>query len=457
MKLTVIGGAGVRSPLLMPALARRQGAIDLRQVVLVDRDEAKLEVMGPLCRYSAQRAGGEFEVAWTADARDALPGSSAVITTIRPGAEAGRVADERIALEHGVLAQETTGAGGFAMALRTIPAVTEIARQMQELCPDAWLLNFTNPAGLVVQALVTSFPDLKIVGICDTPTSMRRQVAAAFGRTAPEISVRFFGLNHLSWMAEATVDGENLVPRLLEDPALTSRLPELALFDRPLLQMLGMLPNEYLYFYYYRDRATANIGAAAETRGRQVQRLSGKLLRDLREIDPARRPEAAWDRYMRYLDSRHGTYLAMESGRDTERDAPPEKEEQGDEGEGYGGVAIDILATAAGGESELVVNVPNQGAIPGMSADDVVEVACRCDSAGLHPLALDTVPEDELLLMQAVKRYERLTVEAVATHSRERAVEALMVHPLVGSYTAAQSLVDAYLAEHRQDVGDWEG
>lgn len=456
MKLTVIGGAGVRSPLLMPALARRQDAIDLRQVVLVDRDEAKLEVMGPLCRHAARQAGGTFDLTWTTVIDEALPGTGAVITTIRPGAEKGRVADERIALEHGVLGQETTGAGGFAMALRTIPAVVEIARQMERHCPDAPLLNFTNPAGLVVQALIAQFPRLLIVGICDTPTSMRRQVAGAFQRTAADVPVRFFGLNHLSWMSEALVDGTNVVPRILQDPALRAQLPELGLFDLELLQLLGMLPNEYLYFYYYRERALANIRAAAETRGQQVQRLSGQLVHDLTEIDPASQPERAWARYQNYLNERRGTYLAMESGNDSvETGGEEAATDHTGEGEGYGGVALDILTAATGHPSELVVNVPNQGAIPGMRDDDVVEVACRCDDRGIQPVPLDAIPEDQLLLMQSVKRYERLTVEAVATRSCERAVEALLVHPLIGSYALARGLVQAYLEEHRSYVGEW--
>jgi 6-phospho-beta-glucosidase len=456
MKLTVIGGAGVRSPLLMPALARRQQSIDLRQVVLVDGDEAKLNVMGPLCRHAARRAGATFDVTWTTEIGEALPGTGAVITTIRPGTEGGRVADERIALEHGVLGQETTGAGGFAMALRTIPAVVEIARQMERHCPTAPLLNFTNPAGLVVQALIAQFPQLQIVGICDTPTSMRRQVAAAFNRTTEEVPVRFFGLNHLSWMSEALVDGTNVVPRIVQDPALRAHLPELALFDVEFLQLLGMLPNEYLYFYYYRERALANIRAATETRGQQVQRLSAQLVGDLADIDPAAQPERAWDRYQQYQNERRGTYLAMESGSETTEDSSEHFEtDQGDAGEGYGGVALDILTAATGHPSELVVNVPNDGAIAGMRDDDVVEVACRCDDQGIRPIRLDAIPEDQLLLMQAVKRYERLTVEAVATRSRERAVQALLVHPLIGSYSLARGLVTAYLEEHRAYVGEW--
>ena len=456
MKLTVIGGAGVRTPLLMSALARRQSAIDLREVMLVDLDEQKLALMGPLCRYVAEKAGGQFHLTWTTDAREALTGAGAVITTIRAGSEQARVLDERIALSHGVLGQETTGAAGFAMALRSIPAVAAYARQMQELCPDAWLLNFTNPAGLVVQGLTTHFPDLKIVGICDTPIGLQREVAAAFGRSPGEVPIRFFGLNHLSWMAEARVEGENVVPRLIGDEQLLGRVHHLSLFEPRLLRLVGMLPNEYLYYYYYRERAVANIQAAEETRGEQVRRLSSELLRDLVDIDPAAHPERAWERYHRYLGNRHGTYMATETGGDLQ---PELQQDQGappvEDGEGYAGVALDILTAAGGHGSTLVANVPNRGAVEGMRADDVVEVVCRCDADGLRPLPAGEVPENALLLMQQVKRYERLTVEALHTRSRQLAIEALMAHPLVGSYSIARSLVSAFLDTHRDLLGEW--
>jgi 6-phospho-beta-glucosidase len=440
----------------MPAFARRQRELDLEDVVLVDQDEARLSMMGPLCRYVAERNDAEFDLRWTSDAREGLEGAGAVITTIRVGGEQGRVLDETIALERGVLGQETTGPGGFAMALRTIPAVARYAEMMQSICPDAWLLNFTNPAGLVAQALTLRFPEMKIVGICDTPSGMHRRVAAAFGLPATEVPVRFFGLNHLSWMAEAMVDGENVVPRVIADPALARQVPELALFDGDLLRLLGMLPNEYLYFYYYREQALAHIQTAGETRGEQVRRLSASLLHDLRESDPAANPERAWRRYRSYLNNRHGTYMATETASAgmlaEEADEPAE---DGDEGEGYAGVALDILTATSGEPRNLVVNVPNRGAIPGMQHDDVVEVACRVDADGIWPIPIPPVHEDELLLMRQVKRYERLTVEAVSTHSRECAVRALMSHPLVGSYSLAGSLVDAYLSAHAEHVGQW--
>lgn len=456
MKLTVVGGAGVRSPLLMPALARRQDQLGLTDVVLMDADARKLELMGPLCSHAARLAGATFRLGWSTDARETLSGANAVITTLRVGGEDARVLDERIALDAGVLGQETTGPGGFAMSLRTIPAVTHYAELMREICPEAWLLNFTNPAGLVAQAISTRFPGLKVVGICDTPTGMRRRVAAAFHRPASEVPVTFFGLNHLSWMSEALVDGENVVPQVVTDLAFRRRVADLALFEPDLLRLVGMVPNEYLYFYYYREQAVQHIRDAGETRGEQVRRLSGDLLGDLQRIDPVAHPDRAWDRYHSYLASRHGTYMATETaGEGMHGDEDQDEPEREQEGEGYAGVALDILSSAQGERRDVVANVPNRGAIPGMQDDDVVEVACSCDESGLHPLPVAPVPEDQFLLMRQVKRYERLTVEAVYTRSRECAVQALMGHPLVGSYSLARHLVGEYLSAHRQYVGEW--
>jgi 6-phospho-beta-glucosidase len=376
---------------------------------------------------------------------------------VRAGGEAARATDERIALNHGVLGQETTGAGGFAMALRSIPAVAAYAERMIRVCPDAWLLNFTNPAGLVVQALTSRYPHLKIAGICDTPTTLRRDVAAAFGRRSDDVDVRVYGLNHLSWMPQAIVDGEDLVGRLLADDRRLHSIRELALFETSLLRLLGMLPNEYLYYYYYRDRAVANIRAAGETRGEQVLRLSAGLIERLAALGTAERPLQALAVYRRYLARRHGTYMAVESGHPAdESGAVAGPAENGDEGEGYAGVALDILEAARRPGATVVANVPNQGALPDMRDDDVVEVSCGCDAAGIHPIRQDDVNEDALLLTRQVKRYERLTVEAITHRSRELASEALLAHPLIGSFPVACSLVDAYLDAHRELVGEWE-
>src|SRR5579862_6490242 len=181
MKLAIIGGAGVRTPLFIEALLRRASALGLGTVTLMDVQEEKLHLIGSLCHELVRRAGDPVTLELTTNARTALAGADFVVTTIRVGNEAGRVLDERIALRHGVLGQETTGPGGFAMALRSIPAILDYADLMAEVCPNAWLLNFTNPAGLVAQAIAVARPGMRVAGICDTPTSMLREVSHALG------------------------------------------------------------------------------------------------------------------------------------------------------------------------------------------------------------------------------------------------------------------------------------
>jgi alpha-galactosidase/6-phospho-beta-glucosidase family protein len=454
MKLTIIGGAGVRTPLFIEALLRRAPALGLTTVSLMDLQEEKLELIGALCRELVRRAGDPVAVELTNDPRSALNGADFVVTTIRVGNEAGRVLDERIALRHGVLGQETTGPGGFAMALRSIPAILSYADLMAEICPDAWLLNFTNPAGLVAQAIAVARPGMRVAGICDTPSGMLRDVAHALGHREEELEFGFFGLNHLSWIHRARLNGADVLPDLLASDTRLSRLSDFP-FEPALVRLIGMIPNEYLYYYYYREQALANIAAAGSTRGEQVQRLSRTLLENLRAADPVRHPERGLSVFHDYIRARRSTYMAAETAGAMERGSESEQAEAG--GEGYAGLALAVMnATVAGGRHRLVLNVPNHGAMPTLRDDDVIECICAVDAAGATPLPIGEVPEHALRLMQQVKLYERYTVEAVAHRSRELAIMALMAHPLVGSYSLATALVDGYLEAHGAYVGDWQ-
>ena len=242
MKLTIIGGAGVRTPLFIESLLGRAAALGLRTVVLMDLQEEKLRLIGALCRELVRRAGDPVALELTSDARAALANADFVVTTIRVGDEAGRVQDERIALRHGMLGQETTGPGGFAMALRSIPTILGYADLMAELCPDAWLLNFTNPAGLVAQAIAQARPALRVAGICDAPPSMLKHAAAALGHAPEELAFELFGLNHLSWIKAVRYQGEDLLPGLLRDDAKLAAMPEFP-FEPALVRMVGMLPT----------------------------------------------------------------------------------------------------------------------------------------------------------------------------------------------------------------------
>ena len=461
MKMTFVGGAGVRIPLFVEACIRRRARIDLDEICLMDTDERKLAVIGAICQLMVHNAGDPFKVTLAVDATRALTGASYVVTTIRAGFDEGRISDERIALSHGVLGQETTGPAGFGMALRNVPAILAYAELLDAVSPGAWLFNFTNPAGLVVQAL-TDAGIKRAIGICDSANTVHRGVAAWLGVPMNALAPEVFGLNHLSWTRCVRQDGTDRLAGLLADPAFLATT-HLRMYEPELLAQVGMAPNEYLYYYYYAERALAEILGEERTRGEEVAAINRSMLARLAAIDASTDPEGALRTWRLAMSRREATYMhyafpdaptmaaadAMQAA--PEAPAPPEHDE------GYAGVALDLIeAIGSGVTTHTAVNVPSGSAIAGMAADDVVEVSCVVDGSGATPVAIGAIPESELLLMKSVKLYERLTAEAIARRSRKLATAALMAHPLVLSYSRARALVDAYLEANRAFAGDWD-
>jgi 6-phospho-beta-glucosidase len=448
MKLTLIGGGGVRTPLAVAATLRRAGRVGLKEICLMDVDAERLHIFGALARQAASHEGDSVCISSTTDAREALEGARYVITTFRVGGERARVLDERIALDSGVIGQETTGAGGFAVALRSIPAILDYAGLLEEVSPGAWIINFTNPAGLVTQALRDRGFD-HTVGICDSANGAQNAIASWLKVDEKRLQAEVFGLNHLSWARRVWLDGENVLEPLLRDPAFLSGTLQ-RLFDPDLIGAIGMWLNEYLHYYYYSDRALEEIAGQDRTRGEQVLAWNRALIQKLRGIGVESDPQAAYDAYKAYMVRRVGTYMDDETGQatagitDVEFDA------------GYAGVALSVIEGLETGKPiYTALNVPNQGAIDCMRPDDVVEVSCLVDGDGVHPQPIGAIPEPQELLMRTVKLYERLTVEAILDRSRATAIRALMVHPLVLSYSRAARLLDEYLAAHAEYVGDW--
>lgn len=461
MKMTVIGGGGVRAPLFVGSALRRAAAIHLDEICLMDIHPDKLELMAAISCQLGMLLGSGVRISHTTDAAAALDGARYVVTTIRVGDEPGRVLDERIALKHGVLGQETTGPGGFAMAMRSIPAISHYAALMDRCCPGAWLFNFTNPAGLVTQALRNQGFE-RILGICDGANQAQHEVAAWLGIDPHALRPRVFGLNHLSWTSSILhADREVLLP-LLADPAFLAG-SSLRVFEPALVARLGMWLNEYLYYYYYSEKAVAQILADGKTRGEEILELNRRLLEQLAALDISRDPAQALAVYQGYNDRRGATYMhyarpdgpsMQQADQAASSSAPQQFKAEG--GEGYAGVALDIIQGLEGTRPVYTaLNLPNAGAIPCMAPGDVVEVSCVVDSDGIRPLPAGPVPEHQELLMRAVKYYENLAVEAILGRSRATAVQALMVHPLVMSYSRATALVDEYLAAHRAWVGEW--
>lgn len=459
MKLVVIGGGGVRSPFLAKTIVTQANDLGIRQVVFHDTDSEKLRIYGGISKKIAQLIDPEIEFVLAEDPIEAVGHADIVITTVRVGGDAGRARDERIALQHGVLGQETTGAGGFSMALRSVPVIAGICELVRlHANPGVLVFNFTNPSGIVTQAMRDMGYDF-VYGICDAPSGFIRQLQSVLGVSADRLSVECFGLNHLSWFRHITVDGADVTDKLLNDPKLYTDT-EMKLFNRRVVELMdNALPNEYLYFYLFQEQALEAIQKSARTRGETIMDLNGEMLAGLRPLDMDRDFEAAFAIYMAGFGKRENSYMAIESGLDR---AVPFKSISAAEmiaapdAGGYAGVALSFIKAYQGlGDIDMVLSVPNQGAIPGLKAADVVEISCRISAGKVTPVPVSQVPDPLMNLIRTVKTYEAYTVSAIQTRSRDEAVKALMFHPLVSSYSLAVKLVDAYLDAFSEQIGAW--
>lgn len=457
MKLAVLGGGGVRSPFLAKSLACGAAAADITKVVFMDIDQNKLSKYGKIAQKISQMIAPSLSFTLTTDAEEALTGADYVITTIRAEGDDGRVFDERTALNLGLLGQETTGAGGFAMALRSIHVLADYCALMRRVSsPNVLVFNFTNPSGLVTQALRTMGYS-NVYGICDAPSGFIRQLREMTGR--PDMTAECFGLNHLSWFYDFKDAGQNISDLVLKHPNLYKDT-EMRLFSPELIRMCSdMLPNEYLYFYYYREKAVQSILQSNMTRGETIRDINLKMDAALDLIDIDSDFNAAFDCYMRHYAMREDSYFAIESGQKREKKWPvfhaadyikqPEKDS-------YAAVALTFIrALATGKPVEMVLSVPNEGALPCLAPEDVAELSCTVDADGVHPHRFTSIPPMHAMLIQAVKLYENLTVRAILEKDRLLAVQALTVHPLVGSYSLAEQLVDAYTKRYGAYIGAW--
>lgn len=455
MKLALIGGGGVRAVLFTKSLTLKAEQAGITRLTLHDTDEEQLGLISRLCRIVIARSGIALQLDVTTDIREALRGADYIVTTIRAGKEPSRHTDEGIALKYGVIGQETTGPAGFSMAIRTIPVLLDYCKLARELAPNAWIFNFSNPSGLVTQALRSAGYD-RVVGICDTPSHTKLRMAEAMGVDPKELHVEFFGLNHLSWIRKVIYQGEDRLATLKNDASFTSRVDEFRMFDSDLLRALPYLPNEYLYYYYHREQALANIMNAGSTRGKMIAENNRAMLNELRGMDIEANPDKAIQIYLYYTQKREASYMAIE----TNSQAKPltsADQLQLPNSLGYAGVMLDFVDSLQTGEqNNIVLSVPNEGSIAGFADDDVVEVSCEITAEGAKPVQIGEVPEAMHLLMKSVKRFERLTVEAVRHRSKELAVEALMAHPLVQSFSLAKQLTQDYLETYRDMLGEWK-
>lgn len=447
MKVTVIGAAGVRTPFMLQSFIARQERLGLDELALMDVDGSRLQLMSALTAPIERASKLRFRITWTTDPGAALAGATFVITTFRIGGIAARAVDERVALDFNVVGQETTGPGGYAMGLRTIPPLLVYVRIMQEVCPDAWLINFANPAGMLAEAVLNhargGWP--RAVGICDTPGSVQRQAAAWLGAEADEVFHDYFGLNHLGWTRAIWHAGRDHLPELLAkfQGTLRGNVPSSCPPD--------LLPNEYLYFYYNHAEAVKNLKAASRTRGEQLAALNEQLWSDLERLWAQEDFEGMQNLFQAYHHTRDETYFAAETGgRATHK--PSRLDPAGLAAmaqEGYSGVALNLMEALGGGTPRvMILNTTNRGAVAGMRAEDVVEIPCYVGKDLIRPLSVGAVPDHCLGLMKQVKEFERLTIEAALQGSYAKALQALALHPLTPDLNTAQAILDEYIRRH---------
>ena len=432
MKLTIVGGGGFRVPLVYGALLEKADALRLDEVVLHDIDAERLARIAAVLDGLAHEHGTRLPFRSTTDLADAVEGADFVFSAIRVGQLEGRVVDESVPLALGVLGQETTGPGGICFALRTIPAMMRLAETLAERAPRAWLINFTNPAGMVTEAVQQVLGD-RAVGICDSPSGLCRRVARALGRDPRELWFDYFGLNHLGWLQGVRDERGDLLGGLLEADDRLAGLEEGRLFGGDWLRSLGMIPNEYLYYFYYGADTVNAIRDSPASRG-------AFLLEQQRAFYAANgqgRDEAvaAW-RATRH--DRERTYMAEARTAAGDR-AEPEA------GGGYESEAMAVLeAMALNTRAVLILNTANRSSLPFLDSRAVVEVPAVVGRAGPAPLAAGDVPGHARALVELMKEVERTTIDAALTGSSALAVKALALHPLVPSVSVAREILDGY-------------
>ena len=432
MKLTIVGGGGFRVPQVFEAVASDDAPTRIDELCLFDVSPERLDIIRTVIDEMAPSYASAPKVTTTTDAEEAFRGADFIFAALRIGGTAGRIIDERTALDLGVLGQETVGPGGLAYALRTVPVMTDLAKIIRDVAPEAWVINFTNPAGIVTEAMREVLGDL-VVGICDTPIGLMRRAVAATGASSTDNLVTFdyVGLNHLGWLRSVTVDGRDVLPGLLASDETLESIEEARLMGFDWVRSLGALPNEYLYYYYYSREATAAIRAAKSTRGEYLDAQQGAFF--------AGAHENPLDEWQRVRHARESTYMA-----ESRSEGESRHEEDVDTG-GYQQVALDLMAAiATGRQATMILNVRNGSLVPQLPEDAVVEVGCIVDADGVHPWEVAPVSLEMAGLMTQVKSAERLVIAAANEGSRELAWRAFAAHPLVDSVSVARQLVDGY-------------
>ncbi|MCM3089822.1 6-phospho-beta-glucosidase [Cytobacillus sp. AMY 15.2] len=426
IKIAVIGGGSSYTPELIEGFIKRHQELPVKEIWLVDVEEGrhKLGIVGQLAQRMVEKAGVPIEIQLTMDRKTALKNADFVTTQFRVGLLDARAKDEKIPLKYGVLGQETNGPGGFFKALRTIPVIMEICREMEELCPDAWLINFTNPAGIITEAILRYSNIKKVVGLCNVPIGMEMGAAQLLNVNHSRVRIDFAGLNHLVYGLDVYVDGVSVKDELLKkltdkEKSITMKNIHAMGWEPEFLQALNVLPCPYHNYYYKtREMVEEEVKAASEggTRAEVVKKLEEELFQLYQNPDLAEKPPQ--------LEKRGGAY--------------------------YSDAACRLIHSIYTDKRDIQpVNTRNNGAIAGLAADSAVEVSCLITKDGPKPIAVGELPIAVRGLVQSIKSFERVTIEAALTGDYDTALLALTINPLMGSDVIAKKILDEMLEAHR--------
>ncbi len=422
LKVAVIGGGSTYTPELVNGFLARLEQFPLDELWLMDIDSERLAVVGGFALRMVENKGRPFKVVLTSDQREAVTGASYATTQLRVGQMQARREDEYLGKRHGLIGQETTGVGGMAKALRTIPVVLNIAADMREAAPGAMLVNFTNPAGLVTEALFRYAPDVPAVGLCNAPITTKMGMLEMLGEKLGEsidperAELNTLGLNHLSWHRGLAVDGEDVWPQVLSTSLERLRAEEEPEWEPEMVASLGMIPNYYLQYYYHTAHKLEAQQNWPPSRAEEVIEVEKDLLREYADPDLDEPPDD--------LMKRGGAY--------------------------YSTVATQLLNAHYNDLGEVhVVNTRHDGAVRGWPADWVLEMPCRVDNAGVHPLPAEPLPPACFGLLAHVKAYEILTTEAAVHGDRDALYQALLAHPLGPQAGQVQAVMDDMLEINR--------
>lgn len=416
-KAVIIGAGSTYTPELIEGFITKKDSLGVDDISLMDIDEQRLDCVGNFAKRQLEAGGFPGSVSMTTDLNRALDGASFVFGQVRVGKMPSRILDEKIPLKYGCLGQETTGAGGFMKALRTVPVMMDIAERMKQFSAEnAWLINFSNPSGIIAEA-ISNNTDVNIVGLCNCAVNMIKEVADTIGTTA--FGYEYVGLNHLSWITSVVKHGEkdNLVTALSgKAGASMKNVPEIE-YDPALLRAIPYIPSSYLSYFYMRDQQLQKCLDEEKTRGEICLELEEQLLLQYSDVNLSVKPK--------------------------------ELEERG--GALYSTAAVSVADSIVNDKKELhVVAAQNNGAVPFMDNDDVVEILCELGANGIKPQAVYEYNNYIIGLMRAVKAYEKMTVRAALTGDRDIALAALMVHPLIGDYAKAKPMLDEMLEANKE-------